>query len=97
MKEILVQILNFFGLANWVKITTEKPRCTYYFGPFLTEKEARQEQGGYLDDLLDEGARGITVQVRRFKPSELTIFDDLGEENNLPQMITMSGQPSLNL
>jgi len=94
---MLVQILNFLGLANWVKISTEKPQCTYYFGPFLTQKEARQEQTGYLDDLLAEEAKGITVQVRRFKPSELTIFDDLGEDNNLPQMITMSGQPSLNL
>ncbi len=97
MKEILIQVLNFFGLANWVKITTENPPCTYYFGPFLSEKEARREQQGYLDDLSEEGAKGIKVQVRRFKPTELTIFDDLGETDSFRQPVNISSQPSLNL
>ncbi|AFZ46319.1 protein of unknown function DUF1816 [Cyanobacterium stanieri PCC 7202] len=97
MKELLIQILNFFGLACWIKITTENPRCTYYFGPFLTEKEARNNQQGYIDDLLEEGAKEIKTLIRRFKPTELTIFDELGELNDSLQRVKVSNQPSLNL
>lgn len=97
MKELLTQILNFLGLACWINLTTENPRCTYYFGPFLTKKEARENQQGYIDDLLEEGAKEIKISMRRFKPTELTIFDDLGEFNNPSQRVKVSNQPSLNL
>lgn len=97
MKELLIQILNFFGLACWIKITTENPRCTYYFGPFLTEKEARDNRQGYIDDLLEEGAKEINTFIRRFKPTELTIFDELGEFSDSSQRVKVSNQPSLNL
>ncbi|MBE9221164.1 DUF1816 domain-containing protein [Cyanobacterium stanieri LEGE 03274] len=97
MKELLIQILNFFGWACWLKVTTENPRCTYYFGPFLTQKEARENQQGYIDDLLEEGAKEIKISIRRFKPTELTIFDDLADLNNASQRVKVSGQPSLNL
>lgn len=97
MKELLIQILNFLGLACWIKITTENPRCTYYFGPFLTEKEARENQQGYIDDLLEEGAKDIKTLIRRFKPTDLTIFDELGEFSDSSQRVQVSNQPSLNL
>ncbi|WP_069791194.1 DUF1816 domain-containing protein [Cyanobacterium sp. IPPAS B-1200] len=97
MKELLIQILNFLGLACWMKLTTENPRCTYYFGPFLTKKEARENQQGYIDDLLEEGAKEIKISMKRFKPTELTIFEELGEFNEPSQRVKVSGQPSLNL
>jgi hypothetical protein len=34
-----------------VEIITASPRCTYYFGLFLTVKEAEEAQDGYLQDL----------------------------------------------
>lgn len=79
MKEILLSLSLSLGLAYWVKIDTERPRCTYYFGPFLKIKEAEAAKIGYIEDLKQENALGITVAIDRFKPQELTICDDLIE------------------
>ncbi len=94
MKEALLKILHFFGLACWVEIVTENPRCTYYFGPFLNEQEAEAQKGGYIEDLENEGAQGISLTVKRCKPSNLTIFAELGEPSDRKRMPTFSGQPS---
>ena len=79
MKEILLNISRALGLAYWVKVDTEQPCCTYYFGPFLKAQEAETAKIGYLEDLKQEGALGITVSIDHFKPQELTICDDLAE------------------
>ena len=79
MKEILLNLTHTLGLAYWVKIDTERPCCTYYFGPFLKVKEAEAAKIGYLEDLKQEGAVGITVSIDHFKPQELTICDELAE------------------
>jgi hypothetical protein len=79
MKEILLKGFNIFGLAWWVKIATENPRCTYYFGPFFNESEAAHHQTGYIEDLESENAQGIKVSIERCKPKELTIFDEPAE------------------
>jgi hypothetical protein len=80
MKEVLIKILQLLGLAFWVEIVTDNPRCTYYFGPFFDEKEAVVAQGGYIEDLENEGAQGISVKILRCKPNNLTIFEEeLGE------------------
>ena len=79
MKEILLNLSHTLGLAYWVKIDTERPCCTYYFGPFLKVKEAEAAKIGYLEDLKQEGALGITVSIDHFKPQELTICDELAE------------------
>jgi hypothetical protein len=79
MKEILIKALNIFGLAWWVKISTDNPRCTYYFGPFLNEAEAKDSQAGYVEDLEGERAQGIKVSIERCKPQELTISEDIIE------------------
>ncbi len=76
MKEFLIEILNFLGLAFWVEIITDNPKCTYYFGPFLQAKIAEEASEGYLEDLKNEGATGIKLTVKRCKPGELTIFDE---------------------
>jgi Domain of unknown function (DUF1816) len=76
MKEISINILTFLGLAWWVEIVTESPNCTYYFGPFASAREAKLAQHGYVEDLEQEGAKNIQVDVKRCKPERLTIFDD---------------------
>ena len=94
MKEVLIKILDFMGLACWVEIVTDNPRCTYYFGPFVSEQEAHAAKSGYIEDLENEGAQGISVTVRRCKPTNLTIFDELGEQIELKTLPNFSGQPS---
>ena len=61
--------------AWWVEIVTHQPQCTYYFGPFSSPKAAKQSQDDYIQDLIQEGAQGITVEVKWCKPQELTVFD----------------------
>ncbi|MGF1480561.1 MAG: DUF1816 domain-containing protein [Cyanophyceae cyanobacterium] len=91
MKELLIGLLDNVGIACWVEIITEVPSCTYYFGPFLTRKEAELAQSGYIEDLETEGAQGIRATVKRCKPSQLTIFDDVEEPEFKPQP-SWSGQ-----
>lgn len=60
----------------WVEITTVEPCCVYYFGPFQTSTEAKADHFAYLEDLQKERAQGISVEIKRCQPTELTIFDD---------------------
>ncbi|NEO33675.1 MAG: DUF1816 domain-containing protein [Symploca sp. SIO3C6] len=92
MKEFLIDGFGLLGLNFWVEIVTENPSCTYYFGPFLTDKEAQNAKGGYIEDLEGEGAQGIVVKVKRCKPTNLTIFNDLGKQIETQSMTTLSGQ-----
>lgn len=95
MKEFMLKILQLMGLAFWVEIVTDNPSCTYYFGPFLNEKEAGIAKDGYIEDLENEGAQGINVKVKRCKPSDLTIFEEeLGEQPGPVKRPTFSGQMS---
>lgn len=94
MKEFFTDSLGLLGLAFWVEIVTENPNCTYYFGPFLAEKEAQNAKGGYIEDLEGEGAQGIVVNVKRCKPTNLTIVNDLGKQIEFEQISTLSGQAS---
>ncbi len=64
------------GMAWWVKIVTETPECTYFFGPFESSSEAQQNQSGYLEDLEQEGAQGIGVLILQDQPETLTIYDE---------------------
>ncbi len=80
MQELFTSLLNLIGLAWWVEVKTESPRCTYYFGPFLGAKAAEAAKAGYVADLEQEGAQGITVSVKRCKPAKLTVSEDFGEK-----------------
>lgn len=60
----------------WVKIYTSTPRCTYYFGPFDSKKEAKIHQNSYVEDLVREKAQGITVETKRCQPESLTICEE---------------------
>lgn len=81
MKEVLTTIFNAIGWAYWVEIETAKPSCTYYFGPFLLLKDAELAQVGYVEDLTKEDAAGIMVEIKRCKPTELTVIKE--QEENL--------------
>lgn len=76
LKGQLASFLNRVGLAWWVEVTTQSPKCVYYFGPFASPQEAEGELPGFIEDLEDEHAQEIQVVVRRCKPAELTIFED---------------------
>jgi hypothetical protein len=73
IQDILSNALQLVGQAWWVEITTEKPHCVYYFGPFTTAVEADEAKAGYIEDLESESAQGIRVNIKRCKPTEMTI------------------------
>ncbi|WP_404789997.1 DUF1816 domain-containing protein [Altericista sp. CCNU0014] len=60
----------------WVELQTARPDCLYYFGPFTSFAEAEASQLGYIQDIEEEGARGITVRVKWCKPRQLTTPPD---------------------
>ena len=92
VKELLINFFQNLGWAWWVEIVTQNPHCTYYFGPFLSSKEANAATIGYVEDLEQEGAMGIIVNVKRCKPDALTIADDLGERFDRQAKPVFSGQ-----
>lgn len=92
IKEILTNVFHSLGWAWWVEIITQNPRCTYYFGPFLSSKEAQAAQAGYKEDLEHEGATGMVVNIKRCKPNNLTIADDIGERIERQAKPVFSGQ-----
>ena len=65
-----------FKTPWWVEISTQIPTCTYYFGPFDSENEAKLSQAGYFSDLVQENAQGITAKVKKIRPKTLTIYDE---------------------
>lgn len=73
VKEALISSLTQLGLAWWVEIVTEQPKCLYYFGPFVSAKEAQFSQAGYIEDLEQESAQITVIRLRRDRPRELTI------------------------
>jgi hypothetical protein len=92
LKETLINTANNIGLAWWVEIVTQNPRCTYYFGPFLNSADAKIALKGYIEDLELEGAQGIGVNIKRCKPGSLTIAEDLGERIDRKVKPAFSGQ-----
>ena len=67
-------IENGIELGWWVEIKTALPNCTYYFGPFSSRQEADVAQVGYVEDLKQEGAHGISIQIKQCQPRELTRY-----------------------
>lgn len=64
-------------LPYWLKISTKVPQCIYYFGPFDSSSEAKGLQAGYIEDLIEEDAQGIHIElVQCPEPPELTICDE---------------------
>ena len=67
-------------LPWWVEITTTRPHCIYYFGPFDNFAEAYGHHHGYVEDLQEEGAQGIIIRVEQCQPLVLT--QELEEETS---------------
>jgi hypothetical protein len=68
------------GIAWWLEVITEEPKCIYYFSPFSSEYLAEVLSDGYLEDLEQEKAQVISVDIKRGQPRKLTIFEDEFEE-----------------
>lgn len=77
IQSLWLSLLDFIGLAWWVEIVTERPNCTYYFGPFESAPEAKIHKSGYVEDLESEAAEGIQVTIKRCKPVQITIDREL--------------------
>ncbi|OKH17758.1 DUF1816 domain-containing protein [[Limnothrix rosea] IAM M-220] len=61
----------------WLKITTTKPYCIYYFGPFHSQQEANDNIAGYRKDLEAEQAKIVQVKLNQcFPPAQLTFSRD---------------------
>ena len=61
----------------WLKISTKVPKCTYYFGPFDSPWEAKALQAGYIEDLMEEKAQGIHIELQQCEqPEALTICEE---------------------
>jgi recombinational DNA repair protein RecT len=73
-EEMLISIEERLGLAWWIEIVTDNPYCTYYFGPFSSEKQAQLSYKGYIEDLKQEEAQILTINIKRCQPKELTIY-----------------------
>lgn len=80
---LVKKLLNVLGvqeqrkLPYWLKITTKVPKCTYYFGPFDSPLEAKALQAGYIEDIMEEDAQGIHIELeQRTTPEDLTVCDD---------------------
>ncbi|MEL4897520.1 DUF1816 domain-containing protein [Crocosphaera sp. Alani8] len=67
-------------LPWWVELTTTRPHCIYYFGPFDNFAEAYGHYGGYVEDLQEEGAEGIIINIKQCQPLVLT--QELEEETS---------------
>ncbi len=77
----LKKLLNWVKIPDrqtpwWIKITTEVPKCIYFFGPFDSSSEAQVLQNGYIEDLKGENALGIDVEIQQGQPKELTIMEE---------------------
>ncbi len=77
-KELITTVQQAIGTSWWLEITTTRPHCTYYFGPFHESSEAEAAAPGYVQDLHNEGAEGIQINLKRCRnPGEKTIcYDD---------------------
>lgn len=93
IQDIWSSVLNTIGQAWWVEISTARPHCTYYFGPFASAVEADTAKAGYIEDLEGEFAQGIQVAIKRCKPVQMTIDYEASERDTYnTSKSSMSGQ-----
>ena len=76
MKIFSTKLFKSITQKHWIRVTTAKPLCTYYFGPFLTNKGAKFAQSGFIEDLESENAEGIKAEIKCCQPQELTFCDE---------------------
>ena len=78
---IFAAYLEKMGIAWWIEVITNQPKCIYYFGPFSSSYDAQVSSEGYLEDLEQEKAQIVNVDIKRGQPKQLTIFEDEFEDN----------------
>lgn len=84
LEEMFTSFLEWLGLAWWIEVVTSYPQCTYYFGPFISLRAAHNAQAGYIEDLLQESAKIISVKLNRGQPMSLTICTGEISSSELP-------------
>ena len=72
-KHLISEKLKLESQKWWIEINIAYPRCTYYFGPFDTFVETVENQGGYVQDLIEEGYLEININIKKCCPQTLTI------------------------
>ncbi len=82
MKKILTEFFKNIVQQYWIEVITDKPICTYYFGPFLTRQGANLAQSGFIEDLETENAKITKVETKRCQPQELTIVSPLNDNSD---------------
>lgn len=97
MKNVLQQLFGFLFKSDekwWLEIKTEAPTCTYYFGPFETESEAKAEQAGYVEDLQQEGSKVLVTNAIALTnpPQQLTIYEEAMDGRSPGPTPAFSGQ-----
>ncbi|GET36212.1 DUF1816 domain-containing protein [Microseira wollei] len=86
--------LDRFGKAWWVEITTTNPR-NYYFGPFISAKEAGIAQPSYMEAIEHKGEQIQGVRIQQYKPTFLSILNCQSTES-CPIQIDQIFKPDLN-
>jgi Domain of unknown function (DUF1816) len=76
IQDIWSNALHLVGQAWWVEISTERPHCVYYFGPFTTAVEADAAKVGYIEDLESESAQGIQFTIE-YEPGVEANYDQI--------------------
>lgn len=76
--ELVASIFRLFSdkqlsKAWWVRVITENPEFTYYFGPFEGRAIAHQKLPGFVQDLQSESAHVSSSTVEWCNPPQLTI------------------------
>lgn len=83
---------SYASLGWWIEISTAYPACIYYFGAFENTKVAEAAMFGFIDDLLEEGARGMVAKVYFHAPVKLTIdLTGLQDRNESSQSHLLPG------
>ncbi|EAW35232.1 DUF1816 domain-containing protein [Lyngbya sp. PCC 8106] len=75
-EEIFTSYLEKMGLACWIEVVTESPKCIYYFGPFASGIEAQHSVEGYLEDLQSENTKIFELNIKRGIPKSMTILPE---------------------
>ena len=57
----------------WITILADQPMYIYYFGAFDSYWEAESLKKEYVEDLKEEGAEIVGIQIKQCQPQELTI------------------------
>lgn len=81
LEKIQTLLKSFFSILEatqsskfwWIRVVTQRPNYTYYFGPFLDRVTAENKQMGFIEDLTSEDAVIDQVSVLLCEPSAVTV------------------------